>query len=257
LRPDEALLRVLALTGLSLPRGVLGPETWALARALSDDAATGADPAELAGAASAAHWPQLRGPMEAALLRARARADEGDDEAFAIVLEWAGDDDPDSPLARALAVRAATELAAAGDRSRARLRAAEAAVAEGGPGAAVVATTTAGAIAADLLDLDPEDFGPEIAIYVTAGSREEDLDELARATGDPEIREWARAAVASTDSPDAPEASAALAVLSSGPPPGDPAEDLIWVPTILALTEEAIERALVDEASAPEPLEEG
>ena len=35
MRPDEALLRVLALTGLSLPRGVLGPETWALARALS------------------------------------------------------------------------------------------------------------------------------------------------------------------------------------------------------------------------------
>ena len=36
--PEEALLRVLALTGLSFPRGVLGPETWALARALSDDA---------------------------------------------------------------------------------------------------------------------------------------------------------------------------------------------------------------------------
>lgn len=251
MKPDEALLRVLALTGLSLPRGVLGPETWALARALSDDADPSADPAELAGAASAAHWPALRGPMEAALLRAQASADEADREAFAMVLGWAGDDDPDSPLARALAVRAATELAAAGDRSRARLRAAEAAVAEGGPDAVIAATTAAGAIAVDLLDLDPEDFGPEIAAYVAGGSRAEDIEELARATGDPEIREWARAAVAATDAAEAPEASEAVAVLASGPPPEDPAEDLIWVPTILSLTEEAIERALVDEASAP------
>ena len=36
--------------------------------------------------------------------------------------------------------------------------------------------------------------------------------------------------------------------LATGPPPADPAEDLVWVPTILALVEEAIERALVDEA---------
>lgn len=252
MRPDEALLRVLSLTGLSLPRGVLGPETWALARALSDGADPSTDPSVLAGAASAAHWPQLRGPMEAALLRAQAAADEGDEEAFAIVLEWAGDDDPDSPLARALAVRAATELAAAGDRSRARLRAAEAEVAQTGPSAAIAATSVAGAIAADLLDLDPEDFAPEITAYIEAGGRAQDIEELARATGDPEIREWARAAVAATDAPDAPQASQAIAVLASGPPPEDPAQDLIWVPTILSLTEEAVERALVDEASGPE-----
>jgi plasmid stability protein len=251
--PEEALLRVLGLTGLSFPRGVLGPETWALARALGDDADPGANPAELAGAASASHWPALRGPMEAALIRARSKADEAEHEAFDIVLAWAADDDPDSPLARALAVRAATELAAAGDRSRERLRAAEPVVAEGGPGAAVAAATTAGAIAADMLDLDPEDFAPEIAEYVTGGSRTEDIAELARATGDPEIREWARTAVAATQSSDAPEASEAIAVLSSGPVPEDPAEDLVWVPTILALTEEAIERALVDEGSAAEP----
>ena len=247
--PEEALLRVLGLTGLSFPRGVLGPETWALARALGDDADPGGDPAELAGAASASHWPALRGPMEAALLRARAKADEAEHEAFDIVLAWAADDDPDSPLARALAVRAATELAAAGNRSRETLRAAEGAVAEGGPGAAIAAATAAGSIAADLLDLDPEDFAPEIAAYVTGGSRTEDIAELARSTGDPEIREWARAAVASTETADAPEASEAIAVISSGPPPEDPAEDLVWVPTILALTEEAVERSLVDEVA--------
>jgi len=248
--PEEALLRVLALTGLSFPRGVLGPETWALASALGDDAEPGADPAELAEAAAAAHWPQLRGPMEAALLRGRAAAEAEDQEAFEIVLRWAADDDPDTPLARALAVRAAGELAAAGERARGHLREAEAAVAEGGPGAAVAAATAAGAIAADLLDLDPEDFEPEITAYIDAGRRPEDIAELARTTGDPEIRAWARGAVAATDDPDAPAAAAGVRHLASGPPPQDAAEDLIWVPTVLSLTEEAIERALVDEAEA-------
>ena len=49
-----------------------------------------------------------------------------------MVLVGAADDDPDTPLARALAVRAAQELAAANDRSRAVLRAAEETVASGG-----------------------------------------------------------------------------------------------------------------------------
>jgi hypothetical protein len=249
--PEESLARVLALTGLSLPRGVLGPETWALARALSGEPGAG-DLAELAGAAAAAHWPELRGPMEAALLRDRDRADEGDLEAFATVLEWAADDDPDTPLARALAVRAATELAAAGARARARLRAAEATIADGGPDAAIAATSAAGAIAADLLDLDPEDFPAEIAEYVEAGSRAEDIPELARSTGDAEIRAWARAAVAATEAPDAPEAVAAVRHLAAGPAPPDASEDLVWVPTILALTSEAIERSLVDEGAAPD-----
>ena len=100
--PEEALLRVLALTGLSFPRGVLGPETWALARALSDDADPGADPAELAEAAAAAHWRELRGPMEAALLRGRSAAGAEDQEAFEIVLPWAADEDAGTPLALSL-----------------------------------------------------------------------------------------------------------------------------------------------------------
>jgi len=245
--PEEALLRVLALTGLSFPRGVLGPETWALARALSDEADPAADPAALAEAAAAAHWPDLRGPMEAALLRGRSAAGAEDQEAFETVLGWAADENPDTPLARALAVRAATELAAAGTRSRERLRAAEEAVAQGGPAAAVAAATAAGAIAADMLDLDPEDFAQEIATYVEAGRRPEDIAELARATGDPEIRTWARSAVAATDDPRAPAASEGVRHLASGPPPPDAAEDLVWVPTILSLAEEAIERALVED----------
>ena len=247
--PEEALLRVLTLTGLSFPRGVLGPETWALARALSDESSA-SDPAVLAAAAAAEHWPLLRGPMETALLQAAAQAAPEDAEAFEIVLGWAADPDPDTPLARALAVRAATELAAAGLRSSERLLAAEPVVAEGGPPAAIAAARAAGAIAVDLLDLDPEDFALEIADYVDAGRRPEDVDALARASGDPEIRAWARAAVAATEEPRAPHAEEGVRVLASGPPPPDPAEDLIWVPTILSLVEEGIERALV--ADEPE-----
>lgn len=250
MRPEDALARVLALTGLSLPRGVLGPETWALARALGPEAGPGADPAALASAAAAVHWPELRGPMEAALQRAAAAAAPDDREAFQIALAWAADDDPDTPLARGLAVRAAGELAAAEARARGHLRAAEQVVAEGGAPAAVAASTAAGAMAVDLLDLDPEDFAPEIAEYVGSGARTEDVPELARATGDPEIRAWARSAVvAASDDPGAPEASEGVRHLAAGDPPEDPSEDLVWVPTILALTQEAVERSLVDEAA--------
>ena len=228
---------MLALTGLSLPRGVLGPETWALARALSDDAGPAGDPAELAGAASAAHWPELRGPMEAALLRdRRARGRPRTSRRST----WSSSGRPTTTPTRLWRARwpcarppSSPRRAPAPAR---RLRAAEAAIAQGGPEAAIAATSAAGAIAADLLDLDPEDFAIEIAEYVEAGSRPEDIEGLARATGDPEIRAWARAAVASTEAPGAPEAAAAVRHLAAGPPPEDPSEDLIWVPTILALT---------------------
>ena len=64
--------------------------------------------------------------------------------------------------------------------------------------------------------------------------------------------------MAATEAPDAPEAEAAVRHLAAGPPPADPSEDLIWVPTILALTSEAIERSLAEESasgSAPPPDE--
>ncbi|MGD9695989.1 MAG: hypothetical protein AB7V42_10055 [Thermoleophilia bacterium] len=245
--PQEALKRVLDLTGASFPRGVLGPETRALGAALQG--VTTQDVAELAGRAAAVHWPELRAPIEAALLRGRAVAGPEDQEAFAIVLRWAADEDPDNPLARSLAVRGAAALWFAEDRAREVLRAAESSIAEGGAPAAVAAATAAGAMALGLLDLDPEDFEPEITAYVGAGRRDEDIAELARSTGDAEIRAWARAAVAGIDEPEAPEAAAGVRHLAAGPPPADPAEDLVWVPAILALVEAAIERALVDEAA--------
>jgi hypothetical protein len=240
-RPEEALGHVLVLTGLHYPRGLIGEETRALARALGEGGE--GDVEALAGAASAAHWPELRGSMEAGVRRGLSDAGAEDAEAFEQVLEWAGDPDPDNPLARALALRAAAELRAATARAAEYLRAAEPAAAGGGAAAAVAAATAAGAIAVELLDLDPEDYEPEILVYVRADGTEEALQDLARATGEREIREWARQAVAEVEGEDAPAARAAVRHLALGPTPDDPAEDLVWVPAILALTQRAIELA--------------
>lgn len=252
MRPEDALARVLAVSGVALPRGVLGDETRRLADALTGRGA--GDVGELAGRAAAVHWPVLQGPMEAAAARGARDAAGTDAEAFAVVLEWARDPDPDNPFARALVVRAATEFEVARARAREYLREAEASLSDDDVRAAARATTVAGAMAVALLDLDPEDFVPEIAEYVGGARAEEDVEALARATGDEEIRDWARSAVAEVDEPDAPRAVAAVRQVAAGPPPADPAHDLVWVPAILALAEEAVERALVDEAAAgPEP----
>ncbi len=251
MNPDEALARVLALTGVALPRGVLGEESWELGRALAGEGPDDADVAALADRAARVHWETLRGPMEAAVLQGARAASGPDVQAFAIVGEWAGDPDPDNPFARALAVRAAVELAASGARARGLLREAEADLAAADDvHAAARATSVAGAVVVELLDLDPDDFLPEITEHIGASRGEDAVDDLARATGDAEIRGWARAAVAGIGDPQAPAATAALAQLAAGDPPSDPAHDLVWVPTILALVEQAIERALVDEASA-------
>lgn len=248
--PDEALARVLALTGVGLPRGVLGEESWALGRALAGEGDDGEDVAELADRAARLHWETLRGPMEAAVAAGRRDATGDDVEAFDIVGEWASDPDPDNPFARALAVRAAVELAASGRRARELLREAEGALGGGDVQAAGRAAGMAGAVVVELLDLDPDDFLPEITEHIGSARSEESVDDLARATGDVEIREWARAAVAGVSDPAAPLASAALAQLADGEPPSDPAQDLVWVPAMLALVEQAVERALVEESSA-------
>ena len=253
MRPDEALDHVLLMTGLHFPRGLIGEETRALARALDDGGA--GDVEGLAGAAAAAHWPELRGAMEAGVRRGLSDAGPEDAEAFELVLEWAADPDPDNPLARGLAVRAAAELRAAGERAAEALRAAEPAAAEGGPAAAVATATAAGAIAVELLDLDPEDYEPEILSYVEADGTEDALVDLARATGDLESREWAREAVAGVEGPGAPAALAAVRHLAAGPAPEDPAEDLVWVPTMLALAQQAIELAAT--TGLAEATEEG
>ena len=241
MRSDEALDHVLLMTGLHFPRGLVGDETRALADALAEGGA--GDVEGLAAAAAATHWPELRAAMEAGVRRGLSDAGAEDAEAFELVLEWAADPDPDNPLARGLAVRAATELRAAEERAADALRAAEPVAAEGGPGAAVAAATAAGAIAVDLLDLDFEDYEPEILAYVAADGSSDALLELARATGDLEVREWAREVVSGVGGPGAPAATAAVRHLAAGPPPEDPAQDLIWVPAVLALAQQAIELA--------------
>lgn len=248
MNPDEALARVLSRTGVGFPRGVLGDETRALAAALAGGA--GGDVAELADAAAAVHWPRLQGPMMAAVQRGGQEVEGPDREAFAVVQEWAADPDPDNPFARALAVRAAVEWAAAVGRARQHLRDAEDDLGDDTVRAAARATTAAGAMAVELLDLDPEDFMPEIVAYIEAERSEDAVEELARITGDVEIRAWARESVREVDDAEAPLAVAAVRQIAAGAPPEDPAADLVWVPTILALAEAAVERALVEEAAA-------
>lgn len=245
--PALLLTRVLRRTGLAFPRGVLGGETVRLAEAMTGPGRAAADLDAMVGAAADALWPELQASTAAALRRHRTLAGLGDVEDLSVALAWAEDPDPGNPLARALAIRAAQELGRAIDRAAEALRQAEGPVARGGGPAAVAAAGAAGRMAVELLDLDPEDFGPEIAAYVGADESAEALDELARATGDDETREWARSAVGAVVLADeAPRATAAVQELASGPPPEDPAQDAVWVPTMLALVEIAFERALAE-----------
>lgn len=245
MRPDEALARVLGATGLRFPRGLVGAEVRELAALMGDPLAPSERVRELAGTAAAVHWAELRGPMEAAVRRGLSDADAADAPAFEMVLAWAGDPDPDNPLARALAVRAAVELRAAVDRAIRYLDRAEEAIAEGGASAAVAATTTAGLVAMELLDLDPDDYEPEILAYVDSDGTPEALERLARSTGEREIRDWARRELLALESPDTPQAREAVHQLAADPAPTDPVADLVWVPTILALTQRALELAAV------------
>jgi hypothetical protein len=247
--PEESLARVLALTGVALPRGVLGPETWALVDALAGRGGDDDELDRLMARAAAMHWDALRGPMRAAIARGAHGAHDHDDRrAFALVLGWADDPDPGNPLARALVGRAALELEGARRRAGERLRAAEATVAVEDVAAAAHASAAAGAVAILVLDLDPDDFAFEIAHFVGGARDERDVEELARATGDAEIRAWARSALAGIDEPDAPVASDAVRRLAAAATPEDPADDLVWVPAMLALVEEAVERALAGDA---------
>jgi hypothetical protein len=242
--PDApaALRRVLAVTGVRFPRGLLGDEARALASALQ---AGRTDVDEAVRATSAALWPPLRASTEAAVARGARRAVPEDAEAFELALGWAASEDPDNPLALSLALQAGSDLSAALGRSAARLESL-ADVLAGDVGAAAAART-AGLIAVDLLDLDPEDFEPEIAAYVAAEETVDALVTLARATGDEEVREWARESLRVLDAPEEPRALAAVRALAAGPPPPDPGDDPVWVATVQALAEEAIAIALAAE----------
>jgi hypothetical protein len=237
---------VLALTGLRFPRGLLGAEAWALAAALAGGRE--ADARDLVRTAAAALWPALKTSVQAAVERAALQVAEKDGAAFATVLEWARSDDLENPLALSLALQAGSDLSAALTRTAARLDAvADAVGTEREPGAVGVA---AGLIAVDLLDLDPEDFEPEIAAYVQAEETVEALRELARATGDEDVRVWARETVAALELPDAEPGLSALRAFAGGPMPPDPADDGLWVATIQTLADAAIAFVLASDPDA-------
>jgi hypothetical protein len=233
---------LLTRTGVSWPRGVLGSEARSFARAV----AAGAGPdvlADLRHATAAAHWPELRLAVGAALAR---HGPEESDPTLADALELILDERPDNPLALALAEEAGRSLAGVHDRVQERMVVLDARLAVDGPGEADVALIV-GAIVVDLLDLSPGDYEDEIAAYVGGDESERARRELARETGDEEIRSWAREELRVVVHDDAPVATSALAALTAPPVPEDPADDAVWIATILALVEDAVELAVITE----------
>jgi hypothetical protein len=240
--PAAALRRVLALTGLRFPRGLIGREAHRLAAILREGLDEGVQ--ESVERVAAETWPQVRLSVEAALTRGADRADEADQAAFGTVLAWACSEEPDNPLALALAFQAGNDLAAVLGRAMARVEAVEQAPADR---RAVMAARSAGLIAVDLLDLDPDDFELEIADYVERDETVDALKSLARNTGDEDVRAWAREALLGLDLPVRGSGLAAIRDFASGDIPEDPAEDVVWVATIQALAEQGIAFAMASE----------
>lgn len=249
-RPAQVIARVMRRTGLGFPRGMLGEDTARLAALLDRPEVNPIELETQITVATTALWRHLQAPVASAIRMHLSRADGQDREDLGQVLEWAHRDDDGNPLARALTVRAAREFGAAVRHAEDQLRAVEGVVGHGGPAGAVAAARALGAAVVALLDLDPEDFAPEIADYVDQDQSAEALDVVARATGDRETRAWARDALAALDVADAPDATDAVQQLADGEPPEDPAQDAVWVPVILALVAEGLERALAYEAES-------
>lgn len=233
---------LIARSGAVLPRGVLGDEARAFARAIADGAAA-AEQQRLRLLTSEAHWSELRLALGAALERYGGGAP---DAATVEALELTLDDDPANPFALAVADEAGRSLAAVLARNAERLAVIEARLV-GGAAPDDDLALVVGAMVVDLLDFDPEDFEQEIAAYVGAGETDAARAELARSTGDLDSREWAREELRRIDVPDAPIASRALAAIASGEPPEDPMQDAVWVAAILALVEQAVEFAVVSQ----------
>jgi len=250
-RDMAAMRRVIAMTGLAFPRGLLGPEAMQLAAAIGARAHDRAEVDALIRQVATAQWPVLQGPMAAALARADRPDDAADDRSLAVAEEFAADADPYNPLALALAERAGLDLAAVRARAQDRLEALAGTQGTdpGRPEALVALATTAGRIVVDLLDLDPEDFAPEISDYADAGtSAEAATPRLVRATGDDEIRSWAREAVTALDVPAPPAALASVKAMAQGPVPEDPADDVLWTAAMVVLAEDAIDMATAEQA---------
>ncbi len=238
--PDRFAV-LLTRSGVGIPRGILGGEARDLARAV----ATGGDApfAELRTAAAELHWPALRGAIGAALRRARENGieDAALDEAMALT----DDEDPGNPFAQAVIDDAVRQLAAVIVRSNERLTVLDQRLEEDTAGDDV--SRTVGDIVSDLLDLDVEDYEDEIAAFVQGGESDASRRELARSTGDDEMREWARSELAWITDGSPTTSGAALSAMARGPLPEDPSEDPVWMSTILALVEEAVELVQVDE----------
>jgi hypothetical protein len=196
-------------------------------------------------------WPELRASMEAAVARGADRADRTDRAAFDLVLHWARSADAGNPLALTLAFQAGNDLSAVLGRAASRLESVESAPA--GDRRTLAAARAAGLIAVDLLDLDPEDFEAEIAAYVEAEETVEALRSLARATGDAEVRAWAREALLELDLPVRGSGLAALRDFAAGELPADPADDAVWIAAAQALAEQGIAYALAS-VSKDRPL---
>jgi hypothetical protein len=245
-RDIAAMRRVIAMTGVTFPRGLLGPDAMDLAAAIGAGAPDRGEVDSLVKVVAAAQWPILQGPVAAALARADRPDDAADDRSLAVAEEFAADADPENPLSLALAERAGLDLAAVRARALDRLEALAATLADGPESAeALIALATAtGRLVVDLLDLDPDDFAPEIADYAEAGTDAEvATPRLVRATGDDEIREWAREAIQSLEVPAPPSALASVKRMADGPVPEDPAADVLWTAAMVVLAEDAIDLA--------------
>lgn len=240
--PAAALRRVLALTGLRFPRGLIGTGANRLAMAIRDGRDD--DVQGLVERVAAEMWPQLQASMAAAVERGADRADEADEAAFEAVLEWAHSADVDNPLALTLAFQAGNDLAVVLGRAATRVEAVGEAPADRRE---LVAARAAGLIAVDLLDLDPDDFEAEIAEYVERDETVEALRSLARNTGDEEVRAWAREALLELDVPVRGTGLAAIRDFAAGPIPEDPGDDVVWVATIQSLAEQGIAIALASD----------
>ena len=245
-RDIAAMRRVIAMTGVTFPRGLLGPDAMDLAAAIGAGAPDRGEVDSLVKVVAAAQWPILQGPVAAALARADRPDDAADDRSLAVAEEFAADADPENPLSLALAERAGLDLAAVRARALDRLEALAVTLADGPERAdALIALATAtGRLVVDLLDLDPDDFAPEIADYAEAGTDAEvATPRLVRATGDDEIREWAREAIQSLEVPAPPSALASVKRMADGPVPEDPAADVLWTAAMVVLAEDAIDLA--------------
>lgn len=254
-RDMAAMRRVIAMTGVTFPRGLVGPEAMDLAAAIGTGAPDRAEVDAQVKAVAAAQWPILQGPVAAALARASRPDDAADDRSLAVAEEFAADADPENPLALALAERAGLDLAAVRARALDRLEALAVTQADGPdrPEALIALATATGRLVVDLLDLDPDDFAPEIADYASAGTDvEAATPRLVRATGDDEIREWAREAIQTLEVPAPPSALAAVRRMAGGPMPEDPADDVLWTATMVVLAEEAIDLATASSAGTSE-----